>query len=144
MRMKGGRPSVAVVDDDESVRTALQRLLRSARFDVEAFPSGAEFLHSVKTRLPDCLVLDLYMPGVDGFAVQARLMEAGLRVPTVVITNYDTPETRARLLATGGPACLRKPVDAQTLLDAIADAIVSPSAGDTPPAENGADQGEPR
>jgi len=122
--MKGGRPSVAVVDDDESVRTALQRLLRSARFDVEAFPSGAEFLESVRTRQPDCLVLDLCMPELDGFAVQSRLAEAGLRVPTVVITNYDTLETRARLLAAGTPACLRKPVDAQALLDAVSCAMM--------------------
>lgn len=140
--MKKSRPSIAVVDDDESVRVALQRLLRSARLDVQTFPSGGEFLESARTHCPDCLVLDLYMPCVDGFAVQARLAEAGRQVATVVITNYDTPETRARVLAAGALDCLRKPVDAQTLLDAIARAIAQSPAADTAPNEHEPDPGE--
>ena len=121
--MNNRRVLVAVVDDDEAVRTALGRLLRSARFDVEAFSSGAEFLESVKEHQPDCVVLDLHMPEVSGFAVQMRLAELGVPLPTVVITGYDTEATRERALAGGATAYLRKPVDDQALLDAVTEAI---------------------
>ena len=116
---------IAVVDDEEAVRTALRRLLRSASHDVETFSSGAEFLESVKEHQPDCVVLDLHMPQVSGFAVQARLAESGIRLPTVVITGYDAEATRERALAGGAVAYLRKPVDGQALLDAIAAAVSS-------------------
>jgi FixJ family two-component response regulator len=115
------------VDDEEPVRIALRRLLRSANLDVETFPSGAEFLDSLKSHQPDCIVLDLHMPRVNGFAVQARLVEAGIRLPVVVITGHDSDETRVRALAGGVSAYLRKPVDDQALLDAISAAIANPS-----------------
>jgi FixJ family two-component response regulator len=121
------RPLIAVVDDEEPVRIALRRLLRSADLDVEMFPSGAEFLDSLESHQPDCVVLDLHMPRVNGFAVQARLAETHLRLPVVVITGHDSSETRERALAGGVSAYLRKPVDDQTLLDAIAIAIAHPS-----------------
>ena len=126
--MSKPRLLIAVVDDEEAVRTALGRLLRSASLDVETFSSGAEFLESVKEHQPDCVVLDLHMPQVSGFAVQTRLAESGIRLPTVVITGYDAEATRARALAGGAAAYLRKPVDGQALLDAIA-AAVSPNGG---------------
>jgi len=114
---------IAVVDDEESVRIAIRRLLRSANMNAETFSSGAEFLESVKGRLPDCVVLDLHMPQVNGFAVQARLEETGSRVPVVVITGHDTPENRERALAGGAAAYLRKPVDDEALLEAIQQAV---------------------
>jgi FixJ family two-component response regulator len=126
--MSKPRLLIAVVDDEEAVRTALRRLLRSASLDVETFSSGAEFLESVKEHQPDCVVLDLHMPQVSGFAVQARLAESGIRLPTVVITGHDAEATRERALAGGAAAYLRKPVDGQALLDAIA-AAVSPNGG---------------
>lgn len=121
--MNKTRLLVAVVDDEEAVRIALGRLLRSARIDVETFSSGAEFLESMKEHQPDCVILDLHMPQVGGFAVQARLTEAGIRLPTVVITGHDTDEARERARAGGASAYLRKPVDDQALLDAITDAV---------------------
>jgi len=105
------------------VRRALRRLLRSAGLDVETFPSGAEFLDSLKSHRPDCVVLDLHMPQISGFAVHTRLAEAGIPLPVVVITGHDSDETRERALAVGIAAYLRKPVDDQTLLDAISAAI---------------------
>lgn len=101
------------------MRVALERLLRSAGFDVETFPSGAEFLDSLKTRRPDCVVLDLHMPFISGFSVQTCLKEAGEGPPVIVITGHDAPETCERALANGAFAYLRKPVDGQTLLDTI-------------------------
>lgn len=109
------------------MRIALRRLLRSANLDVETFSSGAEFLDSLKSRQPDCIVLDLHMPRVNGLAVQARLAETRLHVPVVIITGHDSSETRDRALAGGVSAYLRKPVDDQTLLTAITDAIAHPS-----------------
>jgi FixJ family two-component response regulator len=70
------RPTVALVDDEEAVRRALKRLMVSSGITVEAFASGAEFLDSLATRRPDCLVLDLNMPGLSGFDVQARLAQS--------------------------------------------------------------------
>jgi FixJ family two-component response regulator len=111
------RPLVAVVDDDEPIRKALMRLLRSAGMDVETFPSGGEFLESIKNHPPDCVVLDLHMPVVNGFEVQARL--ANSAVPVIIITGHDSDETRAHALAGRPVAYLRKPVNDQALLDAI-------------------------
>ena len=114
---------IAVVDDEESVRKALHRLLRSAGFAVETFASGAEFLESVRDHEPACVVLDLHMPQVDGFAVQASLAQSGARVPVVILTGHDTPEARERVLAQGAKGYLRKPVDDLALLAAIDSAI---------------------
>ena len=118
--MNKPRILIAVVDDEEAVRIALRRLLRSAEFDVETFPTGAEFLESLKSHHPDCVVLDLHMPRVNGFAVQAQLAADGPHLPIIVITGHDSAETRERVLAGDVSAYLRKPVDDQTLLDAIA------------------------
>ncbi len=115
---------VAVVDDDDAVRRALSRLVRSLGFEAEAFPSGKEFLAALATRRPDCVVLDLHMPEVNGFDVQARMAEAGLHVPVIVITGHDSPEARARALAGGASAYLCKPLDGLALREAIRAAVV--------------------
>ena len=117
------RLRIAVVDDEESIRKAFKRLMRSAGMDVDTFPSGVEFLEAMPRYRPDCVVLDLHMPGVNGFDVQARLAQSGSRLPVVVITGHDTPESRARALAGGAAAYLLKPVDGPMLLDAIAAAV---------------------
>jgi len=125
--MRKSKPLIAVVDDEVSVRVALQRLIRSAGLDVKTFPSGTEVLEFMQTRQPDCIVLDLHMPGENGFEVQSRMAREGIRVPVVVITGHDTPESGARALAGGASAYLLKPVDDRILLDAIAAAIESAS-----------------
>ena len=121
--MSQDRPTVALVDDEEPVRRALKRLMVSSGITVDAFASGAEFLDSLATRRPDCLVLDLQMPGLSGFDVQARLAQSDDPPPVVVITGQDTPESRRRVMDGGAAACLRKPVTDRVLLDAIAAAI---------------------
>lgn len=123
---------IAVVDDEESVRKALQRLIRSAGFDVETFPTGAEFLKSVQDHEPACVVLDLHMPEVNGFEVQVELNRSRSHVPIVVITGHDTAEARTRVMNQGASAYLRKPVDDLMLLRAINEALAGRAA--PPPA----------
>ena len=116
-------PVVAVVDDEESVRRALERLLRSAGFTVETFATGAEFLLSLPEHRPACLVLDLHMPDLSGLDVQMLIAREKFDVPLIIITGHDTPGARARVIERGAKAYLRKPVDDELLLTAISDAI---------------------
>ena len=120
-----GRILIAVVDDEPSVRSSLARLLRSAEYEAATYPSGEEFLDSLKTGFPDCLILDLRMPGLDGFDVLARLARVGRRVPVIVLTSFPSPEVRRQALREGATAFLEKPVDRSTLIDVIDMAIAS-------------------
>jgi FixJ family two-component response regulator len=86
---------------------------------VESFPSGADFLESLTNHHPDCLVLDLHMPEVNGFEVQERLGESEIELPVVIITGHDSAETRERAMKGRPVAFLRKPVNDQVLRDAI-------------------------
>jgi FixJ family two-component response regulator len=118
------RPRVAVVDDDRSVRKALQRLLRASDLDADTFASAEDFLASLpQANPPDCLVLDLQMPGTSGLDLQRQVARAGLQLPVVVITGHDEPGMQARCLAAGATAYLRKPLEAGALLAAIEAAI---------------------
>ena len=121
--MRKAQPLIAVVDDDKSVGKALNRLLRSAGLSVETFISGSEFLKSLQNHTPDCVVLDLQMPQVDGFEVQSRLAQMGAPVPVVAMTGWDIPGTCEQAMEAGATAYLRKPIDDRALLDAIAAAI---------------------
>jgi len=117
------QPFVAVVDDEESIRKSLRRLFMAADLDAVVYASGQEFLDSLRGRRPDCLVLDLQMPGLTGLEVQRILIGAGVRFPTIIITGHDEPETRARCLAAGVAAYLCKPLHDEMLLEAIAEVM---------------------
>jgi FixJ family two-component response regulator len=123
VRVTKVRSVIAVVDDEESVRKALSRLMGTAGYDVKTFESGDAFLSCAEKRPPDCVVLDLHMPGLSGFEVQARLAMTAPALPVVVITGHDIPEAGERVLTAGAAAYLRKPVDGQVLLDAVESAI---------------------
>ena len=110
---------IAVVDDEEAVRRALQRLMLSVGFTVKTFGAGADFLASLGTHSPDCVVLDLHMPEMSGFDVQAQLQSSGYDVPVVIITGHDTPGSEERAIRAGAVAYLRKPVDDKLLLEAV-------------------------
>lgn len=128
--MGARRLLVAIVDDEEPVRKALRRLFLAAGIDVETFASGEELLESVKIHRPDCAVVDLHLPGLTGLEVQQHLAQDGVRLPTVIITGHDQPGTAERVLAAGASAYLRKPLDAQRLLDAIESAVHEARCGD--------------
>lgn len=121
--MGNSRPFVAVVDDEESVRRALVRLLHASHVDVEAFATGSDFLNSLEARRPDCLVLDMQMPGLTGRDVQRKLTLTGIHLPVIIITAYDEPMMRERCLADGAAAYLCKPLRGDTLLHTIASVL---------------------
>jgi FixJ family two-component response regulator len=110
---------VYVVDDDESVRRALQRLLHSAGLRARTFPSATEFLDSGSREEDACLIADIRMPGLGGLDLQRELLAEGSTIPVIFITAFDTQETRERARALGAVGYFRKPVDDQALLDAI-------------------------
>jgi len=116
-------PAIAVVDDDASVRRALQRLLRAAGFAVETFATAREFLDAGHWAQTACLVLDIHLPGMSGFELQEYLAVSGVPIPIVFITALDDVATRERVNRAGAVGYLRKPFDQDTLIEAISKAI---------------------
>ena len=114
---------VAVVDDEFPIRKALTRLLRSAHYEVESYASGPEFLKSLATHCPACLVLDIRMQGMTGLDVQAWLTEQGIKLPIVFITALDDREDLAIAMRGGATALLRKPFGDEEFLAAVQAAI---------------------
>jgi FixJ family two-component response regulator len=116
---------IAVIDDDRSVRIALCRLLRAADLDAKAYESASEFLKTLNADPPDCLVLDLQMPGMNGLELQQRLTEIGVLLPIVVITGHDDAAMQSMCMAAGASTYLSKPIDETELLTAIDKAIAN-------------------
>ncbi|HXJ77796.1 MAG TPA: response regulator [Candidatus Methylomirabilis sp.] len=112
-------PLISIVDDDESVRDAVQTLLESTGRHTVAFASAEQFLASSVVRATRCLILDLRMPGINGEELQRRLLAAGYRLPTIVLTAHGDDAARARALTAGAVAFLRKPFQPDTLLEAV-------------------------
>jgi FixJ family two-component response regulator len=110
---------VAIVDDDSSVRKALARLLAAHSFETKTYESASDFLKSVASSAPECLVLDLHMPDITGLDLQRYLRRTGIKIPTVVITAYDEPGIRERCYSAGAAAFLVKPLSSVTLIGAI-------------------------
>jgi FixJ family two-component response regulator len=119
------RRFIAVVDDEAAVRRALERLLRASGIEVQTFATGQEFIDSLQTRRPDCVVLDLQMAGVTGREVQKSLAAAHVEIPVIIITAHDEPLLHEQCLAEGAAAYLRKPLRGEKLLAAIDKAIAS-------------------
>jgi FixJ family two-component response regulator len=120
---------VAVVDDDVSVRKALGRLLAASAFDTETYGSAREFLSSLKSELPECLIVDLHMPDLTGLDLQRHLKGAGLTIPTIVITAHNEPGVRERCQAAGAVNFLLKPVNGASLIGAINVAVGNAAVG---------------
>jgi FixJ family two-component response regulator len=126
--VKSISPLVAVVDDDESIRKALKNLFLSAEINAAFYTSGADFFNGIAERKPDCVVLDLHMPEMDGFEVQSRLARDDIRVPVIIITGHDSSDVRSRAMAGRPSAYFRKPVDGRALLDTIEFVTAQPPA----------------
>jgi FixJ family two-component response regulator len=115
--------TVYVVDDDTSMRTALDRMFRVAGFAVEAFDSPTAFLSHNHDAAPCCAVLDLRMPVLDGLALQARLREAGRMLPVVFITGHGDVPTSVRAMKTGAIDFIEKPFERDELIAAVRRAL---------------------
>src|SRR3989454_10110244 len=111
--------AVFVVDDDASVREALEGLLRSAGFAVETFASAQEFLACPPSDLPGCLVLDVGLPDLSGLDLQQRMAEMNTEIPIVFITGHGDVPTSVRAMKAGAVEFLTKPFGERGLLDAI-------------------------
>jgi FixJ family two-component response regulator len=120
---KGSPRRVSIVDDDAPVREALKNLMRSARLEVEAFASAEEFLASDCLENTQCLILDLYLPGMTGFDLQERLNAERRKIPIIFITAHADELSRRRALKGGAIDLLGKPVRRDALFKAIQSAM---------------------
>ena len=117
------RPIVYVIDDDPSMRAALEDLVGSIGLQVRAFASPQEFLESKQADSPGCLVLDIRLPGMSGLSFQKELVKAGLPLPVIFITGHGDIPMSVRAMKAGAVDFLTKPFHDQDLLDAIHAAI---------------------
>ena len=114
---------VSVVEDDRYFRDSMRRLMRSLGYNVEAFPSAANFLASPRLIETTCLVADVHMPAMTGVELYKHLIEAGYTIPTILVTAYPDDVERARALNDGVVCYLRKPVDEQYLIRCLRAAL---------------------
>jgi len=114
---------VAIVDDDESVRRALEGLLKAVGFRAIGFPSAEEFLNSGQQHNTACLVTDIRMPGMSGLDLQARLNSQNVKIPTIFITAHGDANMRMQALRAGAVEFLAKPFNDDVLLEHVKAAL---------------------
>ncbi len=112
-------PLIHVIDDDESLRTALLRLLTAAGFEVRAYASAGDFLMQPPPDRPGCLVLDVRMPGPSGLDLHDALRRQGVTLPVIFLTGHATVAASVRAMKAGAVDFLAKPVDRDTLFEAL-------------------------
>jgi FixJ family two-component response regulator len=123
---------ISIVDDDESVRTALERLMKAHGFLVRTFESAASLLISEHRDLIDLLIADVQMPGMTGLELHDRLLADGFSIPTVLITGHPDETVRSRALRAGVLCYLTKPFDEAELLNCIRSAVGQREANGRP------------
>lgn len=116
-------PLISIVDDDQAVRDALQRMLRSYGFMTAVFASAEQFLASDRPRDASCLILDVRMPGMTGVGLHRHLLSEGCRIPIILITGSPTNGERERAMSMGAVSYLPKPVDERVLLETLREAL---------------------
>jgi RNA polymerase sigma factor (sigma-70 family) len=116
-------PVVCVIDDEESVRRAIERLVRSVHLDVETFASAPEYLQRKLGDRPTCLIVDVRLPGLSGLDLQEDLLAHGLTQPIIFITGHGTIPMSVRAMKAGAIHFLQKPFEDQELLDALHQAL---------------------
>jgi FixJ family two-component response regulator len=114
---------IAVVDDDQSVREALENLISSVGYEVKLFASAEDFLDSDKSLQTDCAILDVRLPGIGGLELQQRLAADGESIPIIIITAQGDDKTQDEAVAGGAIAFLRKPFKEEVLLAALESAL---------------------
>ena len=119
------RALVHLVDDDEGVRKALSRLLRSHGLEVESFGDPAEFIRGLDRRPPSCILLDLQMPGLSGLDLQAELRARRIQTPLIFITGHGDVPSSVQAMKAGAFDFLAKPLDESDVMQAIQHALVA-------------------
>jgi FixJ family two-component response regulator len=114
---------ISIVDDDQSFRDSMRRLLKSHGYTVAVFPSAAEFLASTQLPATACLVADIHMPVMTGVELYRHLIATGHAIPTILITAYPEEGVRQRMLSLGVGCYLHKPLDEAVLIDCLRCAI---------------------
>jgi FixJ family two-component response regulator len=117
------RPLIAVVDDDQSVREALENLISSVGFEVKLFASAEAFLDSNAALQTDCAVFDVCLPGISGVELQRKLTNHGQSIPVIIITAQGDDKAQAEAVTAGAVAFLKKPFKEEVLLAAIDSAL---------------------
>ena len=125
METQGKTKLVAIVDDDDSMRRALQGLLQSAEFPAQSFASAEEFLKSGKQHQIACLIADIRMPGMSGLELQTKLNTERCRVPIIFITAHGDEKMRMQALRAGAVEFMAKPFDDEALLESVRAALES-------------------
>jgi FixJ family two-component response regulator len=120
---------VAIVDDDSSLRSALQGLMKAEGLPAEAFASAEEYLSSGKQHETGCLIADIRMPGMSGLDLQARLNAEHCRIPTIFITAHGDTNMRLQAMRAGAVEFLAKPFSDEVLLDHVRAALETWSSG---------------
>lgn len=110
---------VAVVEDDDSYRSAVQRLLKAAGFRVRSFASAEDFLNSGQQQSTGCLIADIQMPRMSGFDLQSRLKADHCPIPIIFITAHGDEKMRLQAMRSGAVKFLEKPFDCDTLLEGV-------------------------
>jgi FixJ family two-component response regulator len=119
------RTLISIVEDDEPFRDSVGKLVKLAGYAVETFPSAADFLASPLVPETACLITDLQMPGMTGVELHRHLVDAGFRIPTILVTAYPDETTRDRALKDGVICYLSKPVDDDHLERCLRSAVES-------------------
>jgi FixJ family two-component response regulator len=123
MASEGKAKMVAIIDDDELMRSALQGMLKSVGLPSQAFASAEEFLQSGQQQETACLITDIRMPGMSGLELQATLNAQHYRIPTIFITAHSDTKMRMQALRAGAVEFLAKPFDDEILLDSVRAAL---------------------
>jgi FixJ family two-component response regulator len=123
MATQGTDKIVAVIDDDESVRSALKEMMRSAGLSAITFASAEDFLMSGQQQQTACLIADIRMPGMSGLQLQAKLNADRYRIPTIFITAHGDEKMRMHALRAGAVEFLAKPFDDEVLLEKVRAAL---------------------
>ena len=123
MANQGKTNLVAIVDDDDLMRSALQGMLKSVGLPSQAFSSAEEFLNSGQQHQTACLITDIRMPGMSGLELQAKLNAERCRIPTIFITAHGDTKMRLQALRAGAVEFLAKPFDDEVLLESVRAAL---------------------
>jgi FixJ family two-component response regulator len=123
MIAQGKTNMVAIVDDDDLMRGALQGLLKAVGVPARAFASAEEFLNSGQQREIGCLITDIRMPGMSGLELQAKLNAEHCRIPTIFITAHGDAKMRMQALRAGAVEFMAKPFDDEVLLESVRAAL---------------------